>query len=53
MEGENVTGYRLGISYTCKLPSRTSQLLQRCGRVLAFRKKNSLFDPQLVHRVFL
>ena len=39
MEGENVTGYRLGIKYTC--------------RVLDCRSKGPRFDPRPGHGDFL
>ena len=46
--GENVTGYRLGV-----LPCGTTVLLKRRGRVLHFRSKGPLFNPQPGHEEFL
>ena len=45
MEEENVTGYRLGISYTCTaLPYKLAVIV--CDRVLDFRLEAPQFNPQ-------
>ena len=50
MEGENVTGYRLGISHTCTALWYKPPF---SGRALDFRSKGPGFNPRSEHGDFL